>query len=482
MRAWSLATVLVTGACRSPGASPGKPGDDAGALDLVAAATPERDLNGCLLDPKWKCQLEAGRAPPDAQRIGRGFEYDLLTGKLWTPTSRYTTQDPTIDIPDPAMDIYKLSCQGGKVAQGQLLGLPGHLNWKVVTYQGTATWDSYSHDALGLQDEDVCLRLRTREQAGATRSSPGGAIICEFAAYETIDRFHTSWWQSLREAARSGNGESVFGQREAVVVGLFGLDCEHEAYSELHPVYGLLLHEGGSSADDRWVLFARNSGNEGHCSRYQHFVRFKDAAGRDRNRMILSIPWLAGASGAQILDSTEFGHATSAPSSVAIIVNGAGEGADKGIHVVVELPEPEARDCVEGEVHIRWQGVAAQATVSTLAADAGDADRGTEAAACERRLALVASLIERRVPDPSTLQALGFARAVVQPMVANRIAHQVLAAGAPEAGRQDPVSYQQEDQVKVQRDRANEAAVKNSFGGMPWEQIIGLVNAALEGR
>jgi hypothetical protein len=63
---------------------------------------------------------------------------------------------------------------------------------------------------------------------------------------------------------------------QAVVIGMAGLDYEHGAQSELHPVFLLAVREGQPGtygyfntldpSNDHWAIFARNYGDEGMCS------------------------------------------------------------------------------------------------------------------------------------------------------------------------------------------------------------------------
>src|SRR5262249_10919289 len=60
--------------------------------------------------------------------------------------------------------------------------------------------------------------------------------------------------------------------REVIVTGLFGIDAEHMSSrllnAEIHPVYAMAVRTSDPPAvdSDTWVLFARDSANEGFCS------------------------------------------------------------------------------------------------------------------------------------------------------------------------------------------------------------------------
>jgi hypothetical protein len=64
----------------------------------------------------------------------------------------------------------------------------------------------------------------------------------------------------------------------AVATGLFGLDAEHEGYSELHPIYALSVlvacaetPDTNGYFNDEWAVFVRNWGNEGFCADWQAY-------------------------------------------------------------------------------------------------------------------------------------------------------------------------------------------------------------------
>jgi len=138
-------------------------------------------------------------------------------------------------------------------------------------------------------------------------SLPAGkkALALEFSSRETVDLIRSvdcnckhwpncpadcknrdPWWNAFHydvdfdcETAR----KSVYG-KEAIVIGLMGFDNEHEkkekkesasevlqrlgtgARVELHPVWGLAINVSEKDSEDRWVIFARNWGDEGSCS------------------------------------------------------------------------------------------------------------------------------------------------------------------------------------------------------------------------
>ena len=64
------------------------------------------------------------------------------------------------------------------------------------------------------------------------------------------------------------------------MTGLFGLDAEHESYTELHPVYALAIRSDCATQPDSngvyrdtWMIFIRNWGSEGFCSGWDTYHR-----------------------------------------------------------------------------------------------------------------------------------------------------------------------------------------------------------------
>jgi hypothetical protein len=176
-------------------------------------------------------------------------------------------------------------------------------------------------------------------------SSYSSAIDVEFDADETIDHFGSEWWRSFHDAveredgtvAENGAASQMVDDHEAVVIGLAGISAEHESSSQLHPVYAMALHLSGDAANDRWAFFARNWGNQGFCSRNQHYW--------DISPLSVFIPGPDGATDFALVDqevkaNRDFGIRAS-------FVNG-------GVLLSFDLGAPESRAIADGLVRIRW--------------------------------------------------------------------------------------------------------------------------------
>jgi hypothetical protein len=70
--------------------------------------------------------------------------------------------------------------------------------------------------------------------------------------------------------------DQMVANHDAVVIGLMGLDTEHGAPSELHPVHAIAIRENARGAidpaNDSWAIFVRNWGNKGERGSQQHYL------------------------------------------------------------------------------------------------------------------------------------------------------------------------------------------------------------------
>lgn len=276
---FSSILILGLGACSAHHAT------DKQALNLVADSRDPRDDNGLFLNPSWKVQHQAGLQAdqpfhvPDPEELCGGFP-------IWTQRTKSTgrpqcTTDATkIDQPDfwhkvicnlePVGGLFKRKFRFGK--------FHGHVNWWPVTYEGVLTWkgrsgsypfgdDDYNLelDPLLESEGDPTRLVRRRNGLTANRKT----LHVEFHGDEVIRPFNDPAWTDLHRVFTGADGP----ERYAIVTGLFGLDAEHESYTELHPVYALAIRTGCARQPDAegvyrdtWMIFVRNWGSEGFCS------------------------------------------------------------------------------------------------------------------------------------------------------------------------------------------------------------------------
>jgi hypothetical protein len=222
------------------------------------------DFNALLFNPRWQWQT----TPPQPNTPPlRRFDEDCPS------VEECTTQAPTTDNGSIAEHVGDTASIG---AFGSCNS--GHLNWETATYKGRIFWKDHS-----FWDDDYDLLLVPSSLSNGFANGVTGdntlaptneyAIKLEFDEGESIDYFVTQFWQDFRAAVHNDNdpGGMVDG-KEAVVIGLLGLDRAHGSRSELHPVFALAIHVNSGASDDHWAFFIRNYGNEGFCSDNQHYI------------------------------------------------------------------------------------------------------------------------------------------------------------------------------------------------------------------
>jgi hypothetical protein len=148
----------------------------------------------------------------------------------------------------------------------------------VSTYTGKIKWDDWSGTFKPFHptksgDDDYNFFFFPDSGTGLTAAKPQW-IGLEFDSDEVVDRIDKGWWNDFHnqvdnDGSHDGAAAQSIANAPAIVIGLMGLDSEHGAYSELHPVYGLAIHinsDAGHVGTDDWVFLARNYGDEGYCS------------------------------------------------------------------------------------------------------------------------------------------------------------------------------------------------------------------------
>src|SRR5262249_47681169 len=142
----------------------------------------------------------------------------------------------------------------------------GHVNWTPATAVGRLTWmslaDDWDYNFHFFPDGDSGLTANNEHIV--TDRGDKRYIELEFDSRETIDNFRTKWWTDLASAVRTGtdadvqrllNASQPGAASQAIVYGLFGLDCEHACQSEFHPVYALGFETDDRASDNTWAMF-----------------------------------------------------------------------------------------------------------------------------------------------------------------------------------------------------------------------------------
>jgi hypothetical protein len=315
------------------------------------------DENGLPRDPYWEAQTSRYQQmlPPlsDPQH-----QACVQTPYLEAPSGQgqeaCTVQDTVIDTPEDFPNVLCFFYPGSTVH--------GHVNWMAASVSGYLSW-------LNLADDwDYNFRLVPRTQDNAPQqdrgltannnrvtdgSSPRYMEI-EFASSEVADQFRTAWWQGLAKlvdpldlpALSKYIHPSTPNQEPfAVTVGLFGLDCEHDCRSELHPVYALAIQLDENPTSNTWAIFVRNWGDEGFCSSLNHEISLTDG------KMKLLLPW-PGAKGLKA-ELEQISPGVVAP-VVGLLQDDHGNG--EGALVTFALPKPSEQGLIEVVFRFEWTG------------------------------------------------------------------------------------------------------------------------------
>lgn len=296
-------------------------------FDLISNS---QDDNGFLLNPQWAWQRQNPGAVPDP---------DLICQQI----QPCTTQPTDYDAPPPEHQGFGLC---GAVFP--LMGGNGHLNWTTATYTGTLTFHDHSGGLTG--DDDYNLQLFVPDNAGLTvgnmTGEPAGSMWLEFDSDETIDNWHSRFWDGVHQAV--DKGQKPFQQQYAIVTGLLGLDTEHNSHTELHPVFALAERYASTTSTETWGIFVRNQGNEGFCSHLLHTVDFPEG------KYTFHLPWRTGATSVRYdISDFERNDQTISGPVVSAIPPGSAAGA-AGVLVSFTLPPPSGNHMINGSLVLQW--------------------------------------------------------------------------------------------------------------------------------
>jgi hypothetical protein len=197
------------------------------------------DENGFARNPIWSFQItHANDDPPFPAPLDLCDHFavantdDPSHPSLGNPPC--TNQPYTVDYPYGFHDFACVNF-GGNAGS-----LHGHVDWLPVQYSGTLYWGSLKH-WYQLGDGDFNFALVPEHGAGLTkdnfRAVAGGraALGVEFDSAEVGSHWGSAWWRQLRKGADEQRRGMVDGSH-ALAWGLLGVDTEHYAHSEIHPV------------------------------------------------------------------------------------------------------------------------------------------------------------------------------------------------------------------------------------------------------
>lgn len=320
------------------------------------------DDNGLPLDPSWQWEKDRPGTHPDPVAL-----CDLRTAGIPNCTSQPISEDST---PNVAVNT---GCNiVGATGSDQNAG---HRNWGPATVTGSVTLTAGYSNYLGASawvgwDADMDFLMKPRTGTGIVKENAddkNSSFSMEFDGEEVLfDHSKSSfWWSQLygvedddRAKAMfnpggtwSGNTYTLPATRpydDSVVVGLVGLDCRHDCFAELHPVYAMAAHlDATSTSDDQWAVFARNWGDEGSCGGQDHQIELQTIA--------LRIP-RKGATGVTLAARTQFRSNTpSAGWSFSPSIHNPGTD-DAYAVLTMQLPPADQKGVVLGELHLAWTG------------------------------------------------------------------------------------------------------------------------------
>jgi FG-GAP-like repeat len=324
------------------------------------------DPNGFPLNPQWRWQLY--NPPPNTSVTAQSKTPDAETCHFFSaaPGGADISFVPSFsDCTDQTNQVNQPWGWNAVVcAAGTVFGFPGHVNWRTATFHGAFSFGDHN---LGDDDYDNSLYVPGYPAMMNGRDSQH----VEFDSDETIDYFNTPWWNEFHNAVSPGWGTGVIGtpakgllhDAEAIVTGMFGVDCEHDGCkSEIHPVFTLAAHVFDNPDNDTWAMFLRNTGDEGYCSSNVVQDNFTSYTFRLPWRTKEPTPWTS----VEVLWGPDQSTCTQSQESQAescfeqLDPPGGATGptitylVGQWVNVTFTFPAPTDTPLIDGELHLRW--------------------------------------------------------------------------------------------------------------------------------
>ncbi len=305
---------------------PSPPATPAKVFDVTWTRT---DPNGVPLNPVWGSQSwTTGAALPPAQQAACAKDPRKCTGQRvvadWAP-------NPSI-------------CRAG-VATGLAGPIAAHFDWSIATYSGfvrpstPAISDDNDFNFVFQPDDPGALAGLTEANSTVPFDASKKYIELELHSLEVKSRFSLKWWRDFAD-----DSDRVV---RSVIIGLFGVDCEHGCKSELHPVYAIMVETDPSPVHNTWQIFVRNWGNGGSCSTFDHQFNGKT--------LTLKIPPPSPGAALEQVQQADF-----ARSDAAIVAPVFSSPQERdGLLVSFGLAPPATRALEELAVTVRWSGAVA---------------------------------------------------------------------------------------------------------------------------
>jgi hypothetical protein len=417
-------------------------------FDLTFAKT---DYNGSPLNPRW-----------GAHAAGLGFPPIKDDCRREPNRSACTSQSTSLDL---AQGLNSVVCLFDPSE------IKGHVNWAIAASTGQALWLNFAADGdynlMFFPDDDAALTTNNR-LSGSVIVPERQFVELEFDSRETVGGFTTSFWTDLHKVVTANATEAEINAKlnptrpgepaNAVVYGLLGLDCEHDCASEYHPVYAIAIEIDPTPSNNRWAIFARNWGNEGFCSRYNHELLLQNGLLR------LTLPRL-GSGPTVVNTASEFASTNNRVKFPAVEFDSVpAAGADVGnVVLTFELPPPGEKVTAEMVLTLEWKAIQEPAAPRARVGPKPSAqpkDRAQEENTAEARLASALAGLKLKGPMPAAAPGPDIKRTErfkdVPPVTVVPFKRPAPATARP------PVARLQIDPEKLARDKALLRAVCDS--------------------
>ena len=276
------------------------------------------DPNVFPLNPKWGKQVEQS-ATPDPH-VSCPIYSDNEDAHEWTSSPQY-----------PNCTSYVVTFNGA-------VPCGAHVNFMPVTYEGKVFFVEHRPPVL---DDEYTFNVARDDQS--LYDSVSSAVHIEFDSDETVDNWddtHT-WWDNFHHNGvdvDKPHAQAMIDGSFVKVIGLLGLDANHDGKAELHPVYAMFVRlQGNDTRQSSWAFFVRNWGNEGFCGDNEQYLYTR------QNTVKVQIPNVVGITADNISDGAQ-NEDNLSPMSVSAQPDG------DGIRLTFTLLAPEKQSWFVGDL------------------------------------------------------------------------------------------------------------------------------------
>lgn len=304
-----------------------------------------KDANGFPFNASWGAQVPDINHLPNPLVDCRGLGTDEMSA-----CSRNFSGNNTPSFFSEVVHFF----DSNACAVGGPNGFNGHANFVVATYDGKLTFIDHK-DWTDLGDNDYTFYLEPKapnERGGLTTANAklgdfGEGMEVEFNASDTIDHFHSAWWQDFHQLVDDDqlHASRLLPDRSyAIITGLLDLDCGERCKSELHPIYAMAVRvkefQVGNALDEVWAIFVRNFGTEGGCGGHDKPINLPG--------YIFTLPWRTGATDVTVGELTSFEPSGEQPEY--------SKAQGESVQIALHFTPGRGRRFVDGALHLLWTG------------------------------------------------------------------------------------------------------------------------------